>query len=46
MKNQAESLKKYFGKKLILNENLSKYSWFNLGGPAEVFFCCAKTNMY
>ena len=20
------------------NEKLSKYSWFNLGGPAEVFF--------
>ena len=20
------------------NENLSKYSWFNLGGPAKIFF--------
>ena len=23
---------------MIINENLSKYSWFNLGGPAEIFF--------
>ena len=27
-----------FGKNLIFKENLSKYSWFNLGGPADVFF--------
>jgi len=31
-------LKKKFGKSLIINENLSKYSWFNLGGPADIFF--------
>ena len=31
-------LKKKFGKNLIIKENLSKYSWFNLGGPAEIFF--------
>jgi len=31
-------LKKKFGKSLIVNENLSKYSWFNLGGPADIFF--------
>ncbi len=31
-------LKKKFGKSLVINENLSKYSWFNLGGPAEIFF--------
>ena len=30
-------LKKKFGKNIIQNENLSKYSWFNLGGPAEFF---------
>ena len=24
--------------KLLLNENLSKHSWFNLGGPAKVIF--------
>lgn len=31
-------LKKKFGKNLIIKENLSKYSWFNLGGAADVFF--------
>ena len=31
-------LKNKFGKNLILNENLSRYSWFNLGGPANIFF--------
>jgi len=29
---------KKFGKNFIQNENLSKYSWFNLGGSAEYFF--------
>ncbi len=29
---------KNFGKNIYLNEKLSKYSWFNLGGPAKVFF--------
>ena len=24
--------------KIIFEENLSKYSWFNLGGPAKVVF--------
>jgi|TARA_B100001093_G_scaffold503302_1_gene557497 UDP-N-acetylmuramate dehydrogenase len=33
-----ESLKEKFGKNIIFKENLSKYSWFNLGGPAEIFF--------
>ena len=32
------TLKNKFGKNLKIKENLSKYSWFNLGGPAEVFF--------
>jgi UDP-N-acetylmuramate dehydrogenase len=27
-----------FGKKILLNEKLANYSWFNLGGPSEVFF--------
>ena len=31
-------LQKKFGKNLVINENLSKYNWFNLGGPAELFF--------
>jgi UDP-N-acetylmuramate dehydrogenase len=34
----TDLLKKKFGKSLIINENLSKYSWFNLGGSAEIFF--------
>jgi UDP-N-acetylmuramate dehydrogenase len=31
-------LQKKFGKSLIINESLAKYSWFNLGGPADIFF--------
>ena len=27
-----------FGKNLIFTDSLSKYNWFNLGGPAELFF--------
>tara|TARA_B110000285_G_C15012509_1_gene557231 strand:- start:9 stop:716 length:708 start_codon:yes stop_codon:yes gene_type:complete len=38
MKITIEQLKKKFGKKFLINENLSNYSWFNLGGPAEIFF--------
>ena len=30
-------LKEKFKPKLILNENLSKYSWFNLGGMLKYF---------
>ena len=29
---------KNFGKNIFFNEKLSKYSWFNLGGPAKIFF--------
>ena len=25
-------------KNIYKNENLSKYNWFNLGGPAEILF--------
>ena len=35
---QAEEIKKFFPDQIQLNENLSKYSWFNLGGPAKVIF--------
>ena len=35
---EINDLKKKFGKNITQNENLSKYSWFNLGGPAELFF--------
>ena len=38
MKLNKENLQKKFGKNLIIKENLSKYSWFNLGGPADIFF--------
>ncbi len=31
-------LLKNFGKNILFNEELSKYSWFNLGGPAKIFF--------
>ena len=38
MSLNINDLKIKFGKNLIINENLSKYNWFNLGGPAEIFF--------
>jgi len=38
MSLNTELLKKKFGKNLIIKESLSKYSWFNLGGPADIFF--------
>ena len=38
MNLNTDFLKKKFGKNLIIKENLSKYSWFNLGGPADIFF--------
>ena len=38
MKLELKKFEKKFGKKIIFNEVLSKYSWFNLGGPAEIFF--------
>ena len=37
MKKFSEELKKNF-KNIYNNEGLSKYSWFNLGGPADIFF--------
>ena len=38
MNIESKELKEQFGKSLIINENLSKYNWFNLGGPADIFF--------
>ena len=38
MNLNKETLKKQFGKNLIIDENLSKYTWFNLGGSADIFF--------
>ena len=37
MSKELIDLKKNFDK-LYLDENLSRYSWFNLGGTADVFF--------
>ena len=38
MSLNTDLLKKKFGRNLIIKESLSKYSWFNLGGPADIFF--------
>ena len=38
MKLDKEKLKDKYGKNIIFHENLSKYSWFNLGGPARIMF--------
>ena len=38
MKLIPEEIVSKFGKKILINERLANYSWFNLGGPAEVFF--------
>ena len=38
MKINQQNLKAKFGKNIYFQENLSKYSWFNLGGPAKIFF--------
>ena len=44
MSIQIDEFKKIFGNKLLVKENLSKFSWFNLGGPAEIFFKPANYN--
>ena len=38
MMTVTEELKAKFGKRILIDENLSNYSWFNLGGPADLFF--------
>tara|TARA_B110000902_G_scaffold235663_1_gene281156 strand:+ start:39 stop:941 length:903 start_codon:yes stop_codon:yes gene_type:complete len=38
MKIVIEDLKIKFGKQILVDEKLSNYSWFNLGGPADVLF--------
>ena len=38
MKIDTEELKTKFGKQILFDEKLSNYSWFNLGGPADIFF--------
>jgi len=38
MKITAEELKIKFGNQILINEKLSNYSWFNLGGCSDIFF--------
>jgi len=38
MNFKKDELIKKFGKNVFFQENLSKYSWFNLGGPATILF--------
>lgn len=33
-----KKIKEQFGKKILFNETLSKYSWFNIGGKADILF--------
>ena len=35
---QIDEIKKKFSHQILVNEKLSKYSWFNLGGPAKILF--------
>jgi len=36
--SQVKEIEKNFSSKILFDENLSKYSWFNLGGPAKIVF--------
>ena len=36
MISQIKEIKKKISSQILFDENLSKYSWFNLGGPAKV----------
>ncbi len=38
MNLNKKELKNKFGKNISFHESLSKYSWFNLGGPAQILF--------
>ena len=38
MSNNPDTQNKEYQKKIFYEENLSKYSWFNLGGLAEILF--------
>ena len=38
MNSKLSKITKDYKEKVFYNENLSKYSWFNLGGPAEILF--------
>ena len=36
--SEISEIKKNLSGQILFNESLSKYSWFNLGGPAKVIF--------
>ena len=36
--SQIKEIGKQISSEILFDENLSKFSWFNLGGPARVFF--------
>ena len=36
--SQIKEIEKKISSKILFNESLSKYSWFNLGGPAKIIF--------
>ena len=36
--SEIKEIEKNFSSKILFDENLSKYSWFNLGGPAKIKF--------
>ena len=36
--SHIKEIKKKFSGQILFDENLSKYSWFNLGGPAKIIF--------
>ena len=38
MSNDLDTQNKEYQKKIFYDQDLSKYSWFNLGGVAEVLF--------
>ena len=38
MKLISKDIEARYGKKILFDEILANYSWFNLGGPSEVFF--------
>ena len=36
--SEINKIKKNFTSKILFDEKLSKYSWFNIGGPAKIIF--------
>ena len=38
LEEKVKEIEKKISGKILLDENLSKYSWFNLGGQAKVVF--------